>query len=300
MFDCLDEDVASVEFKGQLSALQTNNMLCVGQWVSVLSEFTTADHHLSIRTPGKIVEMLEEDNAGRVWFPSLKQTLEVGARDLVRLEIVEAPVFFIAPQDTTCQHCSREFAAAALFAPSADTQAYCCAGCWRKHLRDMLINYVWTTKVDDHTSDELTWNGQAITDRFLGHMLSGEERLVEDYLAVQRAKVSCEDPEHPRPCHGCKRLLFKYVACDHVKCPCGAEMCWKCGGKYSHPDGPCPGHFNPETPAQLRDRLYSRPALTRLQNVFRSSRISKNRYVNEKEAALATIRVLSVSKLKSD
>jgi len=204
----------------------------------------------------------------RVWFPSLNQSVDVEARDLLRLEIVEVPAYFYSPEDTECKECGTKFQSTELIAPTADSNAYCCAPCWKTHLRKSLIDYIWTAEVGDHTMNELKWHGETINDRFLRHILSEEKSLVGEYLAVQRAKLSCEDPEKPRPCHGCKRLIFKHEACDHVTCKCGSEMCWKCGGKYGK-CAPCPGVFTPETLEQLRTRVYNSPGIKRVQKLFR-------------------------------
>lgn len=35
-----------------------------------------------------------------------------------------------------------------------------------------------------------------------------------------------------KPCPGCKRLIERTEACNHMTCKCGCEFCWTCGGPF--------------------------------------------------------------------
>jgi len=48
------------------------------------------------------------------------------------------------------------------------------------------------------------------------------EELFSDFVVGAKFKM----------CPGCKKWVEKTAGCDHIRCRCGFEFCYKCGGIY--------------------------------------------------------------------
>ena len=61
-----------------------------------------------------------------------------------------------------------------------------------------------------------------------------EYRASKDVGALDAMFAALVNGQHFKQCPHCKFWVEKTVGCDHMRCRCGGEFCYKCGGNYGN------------------------------------------------------------------
>ena len=69
----------------------------------------------------------------------------------------------------------------------------------------------------------------------------------EDYERIGKKAAEAEaafkrkmEAEGSRACPQCKTMVNRTRGCNHIKCKCGKDFCYLCGGDYGYlKDGKC-------------------------------------------------------------
>lgn len=78
---------------------------------------------------------------------------------------------------------------------------------------------------------EVNYCLRCMTEYHLG-LTCEQYRATKDVGALDAMFAALVNGQHFKQCPHCKFWVERTVGCDHMKCRCGGEFCYKCGGNY--------------------------------------------------------------------